>query len=66
MQIHSINIYLIFGPLSSTDIPEQRCKRWFIFQLSGICLLMGALDGILMLRGKYDICIKFLQNFDCF
>ncbi|KAH9477288.1 hypothetical protein JR316_0009492 [Psilocybe cubensis] len=48
--VGSVNVFLIFGPLSSTNIPRHRCRQWFTFQLSAACLIMGSLDAILMLR----------------
>ncbi|PPQ76015.1 hypothetical protein CVT25_003214, partial [Psilocybe cyanescens] len=45
-----VNVFLVFWTLSSTDVPERNCKRWFIFQIIAGCVLVAALDSILMLR----------------
>ncbi|PPQ80966.1 hypothetical protein CVT25_014715, partial [Psilocybe cyanescens] len=45
-----INVFLILRPLSALDIPEQSCRRWFIFELIAVSVLMAALDSILMLK----------------
>ncbi|KAF4616840.1 hypothetical protein D9613_008939 [Agrocybe pediades] len=48
--VQSINVYLVFGPLSRTDIPEQTCRKWFLFQMVVTASLLAAFDFILMLR----------------
>ncbi|PPQ94853.1 hypothetical protein CVT25_007225 [Psilocybe cyanescens] len=48
--VQSINVFLILRPFSALDIPEQSCRRWFLFELIAVCVLMAALDSILMLR----------------
>ncbi|PPQ91253.1 hypothetical protein CVT25_006392 [Psilocybe cyanescens] len=48
--VQSINVFLILRPLSALDIPEQSCRRWFLFELIAVSVLMAALDSILMLR----------------
>jgi len=48
---HSVNVYLVFGPLSKFPLPESHCQLWFVFLVASTSLLMAALDFILMLRG---------------
>ncbi|KDR79609.1 hypothetical protein GALMADRAFT_223751 [Galerina marginata CBS 339.88] len=48
--VQSVNLYLVLGPFSALSTPERICKGWFSFQLTAACVLMAALDLILMLR----------------
>ncbi|KAF5310218.1 hypothetical protein D9619_010256 [Psilocybe cf. subviscida] len=45
-----VNIYFVFGPLSITPVPRQKCLSWFIYLAASAVALLIALDIVLMLR----------------
>ncbi|KAF9476124.1 hypothetical protein BDN70DRAFT_190965 [Pholiota conissans] len=50
LAIQIFNLYLVSGPLSSLEIPEHVCRRWFLFLTASSCALLATVDAILMLR----------------
>ncbi|KAF8166696.1 hypothetical protein BJ912DRAFT_1149848, partial [Pholiota molesta] len=48
--VQAVNLHLVSGPLWNLAIPEQVCHKWFLFLIGSSCLLLAAVDAILMLR----------------
>jgi len=47
------NAYLVFSPFSRIPVSRERCMAWFIFLALSDCLLMIAMDIVIMLRGGH-------------